>query len=106
MAEGDDSRERSRRPSVAWLTFETTTATALALYVSLRLGAPVVWLVLPLAFIAAGRKSLSEYGLDLRFRPPSGPAHVLLGGSLLLLYAALHAWFAHTVLGQTFAPRR
>src|SRR5882724_9275150 len=106
MAEDDDNPERSRRPSVAWLAFETIAATAFALYVSLRLGAPVVWLVLPLAFLATGRKSLSDYGLDLHFRPPSWTTHLLLGGSLLLLYATLHAWFAHTVLGQAFAPRR
>src|SRR5258706_15009357 len=106
MAEDDDCREPSRQASIAWIAFETIAATALALFVSLRFGAPVVWLILPLALIAVGRKSLSDFGFDLRWRPPSWTTHLLLGGSLLLLYAALHAWFAQTILGQGFAPRR
>ncbi len=91
---------------MAGLALETIGATALALFVSLRFGAPVAWLIVPLGLIAARQRSLSEYGLDFRFRPPSWTTHLLLGGSLLLLYAALHAWFAHSVLGQAFTPRR
>jgi len=103
MAEGPDIPEQS---SAAAIALETIGATALALLVSLRFGVPVVWLIVPLGLIAARRRSLSEYGLDLRFRPPSWTTHLVLGVSLLLLYAALHVWFAHTVLGQSFAPRR
>jgi len=98
--------ENQERPSMGRLAVETAGATLLALFVALRFGAPVVWLIVPLVLIAARRKSPSDYGLDLRFRPPSWTVHVLFGGALLLFYAALHAGFAYAILGQTFVPGR
>jgi membrane protease YdiL (CAAX protease family) len=101
----EESREPDRGTSVTAVAVETLATTAVALVLSLRFDAPVVWLALPLAWVVAGRGSPAEFGLDLRFRPPSWATHLALGGALLLLYAALHAWFAREVLGQAFVPR-
>jgi membrane protease YdiL (CAAX protease family) len=73
---------------------ETLAATVLALALSLRSGSSLVWLFLPLAILICFRRSLSEHALDLRLRPPSFAIHLLLGGSLLLLYALIHTAFA------------
>jgi membrane protease YdiL (CAAX protease family) len=95
----------SNRPSasVPWVAVETLLATSLALYLSLRLEAPVVWLFLPLGLLVAGRQPLSAYGLDLRFRPPSLAVHAGIGVTLLALYTGLHTWIAARVLHQAFA---
>jgi membrane protease YdiL (CAAX protease family) len=90
--------------SVLWVAIETVLATVLALYVSQRLDAPLVWLFFPLALLWLRRLPMSEYGLDLRFRPPSAATHALLGVTLLALYAVLHAAVATAVLHRTFAP--
>jgi len=94
----------TERASAVWVAVETSSATALALYLSLRLEAPLVWLFLPLALLLLWRRSLSEYGLDLRLRPPSMPVHVGLGATLLLLYGLAHAWVARSWFQQTFVP--
>ena len=87
-----------------WIAIETSLATALALYLSQRLDAPLVWLFLPLALLLLGRRPLSEYGLDLRFRPPSAVTHAILGVTLLGLYAVAHAAVAIAVFHQHFIP--
>ena len=102
MTEGKQNGGRGASPG--WVVVETIAATGLAVYLSLRFGAPLVWLILPLAIALLHGHSLSDYGLDFRLRPPSAATHLLLGGSLLLLYGAVHAWFAQEVLGQTLAP--
>jgi membrane protease YdiL (CAAX protease family) len=104
MAEAAD--EGRPRASALTVGLETSAATAGALYLSLRLGSPLVWMLVPLGILLAGRMSFSDHGLDLRFRPPSWTTHAILGASLLILYAAIHAWVAGAVLGQRFfAPR-
>ncbi|HSD11154.1 MAG TPA: CPBP family intramembrane glutamic endopeptidase [Candidatus Binatia bacterium] len=103
-----DSKERvieAGRPSVLGTTAETLLATAVALFLSLRLASPLVWLFLPLALLVPFGRSLSEHGFDLRVRPPSITVHATLGVSLLGLYAVLHAWVAHAFLRQTLVPR-
>jgi uncharacterized protein len=93
------------RDGVGAVALETLAVTALALYLSLRLGSPLVWLFLPLGILLALRRSLSQYGFDLRFSPPSFATHLVLGATLLLLYAALHAYVAHAFFGRSFALR-
>jgi CAAX protease family protein len=99
-----DREAGTERPSAGWVAVETLSATSLALYLSLRLDAPLVWLFLPLALLLLWRRPLSEYGLDLRLCPPSLAVHVGLGVTLLLLYGLAHAWVARTMLQQTFTP--
>jgi membrane protease YdiL (CAAX protease family) len=94
-----------RSASVPRTGAETLLATAVALFASARLGSPLVWLFLPLAILVALGRPLSEHGFELRVRPPSIAGHAALGGSLLALYAALHACFAHVFLHQTFVAR-
>jgi len=106
MAETDENTDGAPDARPAWAVVETIAATSLALFLSLRFGMPVVWLLLPLAILVLRGDSLSAYGFDLRLRPPSATAHVVMGSLLLLLYGVGHAWFAHAVLGQAFAPRR
>ena len=98
------SQPTAPQASVSWIAIETLLATALALYLSLRLDTPLAWLFVPLALLFAGRHSLSEYGLDLRFTPPSLAVHAMLGATLLVLYATLHAVVATAWLDQRFAP--
>jgi membrane protease YdiL (CAAX protease family) len=81
---------------------ETLAATAVALFLSVRLASSLVWLLLPLGLLIPFGRPLSEHGFDLRFRPPSLAVHVALGASLLALYAALHAFVARAFLHQTF----
>ena len=92
------------RPSdgAASAALETLPITGLALLLSLYLDTSLVWLFLPLGILLALRRSLSEYGLDLRFSPPSFVTHVVLGVTLLVLYGALHAWVARSVFDRSF----
>ena len=69
------------RPNMASIAFETIAATALGLFLSLRLDAPAVWLLIPIAVVAFRGKTPSDYGLDVRFRPPSWKVHLLLGAN-------------------------
>jgi membrane protease YdiL (CAAX protease family) len=96
---------RRARRSAPWVLAETVLATALALHLSLRLEAPLVWLVLPLGLILAGHRSLSAYGLDLRICPPSIRVHAILGLVLLSLYAVGHAAIATFIRHESLAPR-
>jgi membrane protease YdiL (CAAX protease family) len=101
----DEARHRRERGSVPWVFAETLLATALALYLSLRLETTLVWLLLPLGLIVTGRRSPSAYGLDLRIRPPALSIHATLGLILLSLYALGHAVIAIFVSHEAFAPR-
>jgi membrane protease YdiL (CAAX protease family) len=101
----DEVRLRPDRASAPWVLIETLLATALALYVSLRLGTPLVWLLLPLGLIFTGKRSPSAYGLDLRICPPPLRVHAVLGPVLLLLYAAGHIAIAILAWHRTFEPR-
>jgi membrane protease YdiL (CAAX protease family) len=105
MSEPDDGSARHERPTATAVAIETLGATAFALWVSLRFEAPVVWLLVPIAALVIRGESATEYGLDVRFRPPSAWAHFGLGAVLLFFYAALHAWFVTAVLGHRFLPR-
>jgi len=95
------------RPSdgAASAALETLPITGLALLLSLRLESSLVWLFLPLGVLIALRRPLSEYGLDLRFSPPSFGTHVVLGVTLLVLYGALHAWVARSLFDRSFELR-
>jgi membrane protease YdiL (CAAX protease family) len=95
--------EEPGRASAPWVLIETLLATALALYVSVRLGSPLVWLLLPLGLIFAGRRSPSAYGLDLRLCPPPLRVHAVLGLVLLSLYAGSRIAFAIFARHETFA---
>src|SRR5262245_34037833 len=101
----DEELLRRRRGSAPWVFAETLLAAALALHLSLRLETPLVWLLLPLGLIFAGRRSPSAYGLDLRFCPPALRIHATLGLVLLSLYALGHAVIAIFVRHEAFAPR-
>ncbi len=101
----DEEPLRLERASAPWVLIETLLATALALYVSLRLGTQLIWLLLPLGLIFAGGRSPSAYGLDLRIRPPPLRVHAVLGLGLLSLYAAGHSAIAIFAWHEAFAPR-
>ena len=90
--------------SAPWVALETLAATALALHLSLRFSSTLVWLALPIALALALRRPLSEYGLDLRFEPPSLGTHLTLGVTLLALYALLHAAAAWLFYAQHLEP--
>ena len=97
----DDARPReSARP--VWVFAETAAATAMAYLLALRLETSLVWLVLGLCLIFAGRRSFSQYGLDLRLCPPPLHVHVLLGIALLSLYGAGHATVSLLLSHKTF----
>lgn len=102
MTDVDPARPRD---DVATTAAETLAATVLALVLSLRSGSSLVWLFLPLAILVCLRRSLSEHALDLRLRPPSFATHFLLGGSLLLSYALIHAVFALATGHHPRAPQ-
>ena len=91
--------------SLLWVGIETLSATSLALFLSLRLGSPLVWVLLPIVLLLVSARSLSDYGLDLRLRPPSIVTHLALGASLLTLYGVVHASVAHFLFHQSFAWR-
>jgi uncharacterized protein len=101
----DEKLLRRERASAPWVLAETLLATALALHLSLRLATPLVWLLLPLGLIFAGRRSPSAYGLDLRICPPPLRVHATLGLVLLSLYALGYAVISIFVWHETFAPR-
>jgi membrane protease YdiL (CAAX protease family) len=105
MSEPDEGSTRRGRPTATAVAIETLGATAVALSVSLRFDAPIVWLLVPIVLLMVRRESATDYGLDVRFRPPSWWTHFRLGAFLLLFYAALHAWFVTAFLGLTFVPR-
>jgi membrane protease YdiL (CAAX protease family) len=105
MSERDEGSERQERPTATAVAIETLGATAFALSMALRFDAPVVWLLVPVAALVIRGESATDYGLTVRFRPPSWWTHLRLGALLLFCYAALHAWFVTTVLGQSFLPR-
>jgi CAAX protease family protein len=88
----------------AWLAIESGLATALALFLAVRLHASVVWLALPLVLLTLLGRSYDDYGLEPRLRPPSFGAHVLLGGAALLAYSLAHALLASAVFGERFDP--
>jgi len=93
------------RDGVGTVALETGVVTALALFLSLRFESPLVWLFLPLPLLLALRRSLSDYGLDLHFTPPSWSVHLVLGAGLLCGYAVLHAAVALAFLGRSFELR-
>jgi membrane protease YdiL (CAAX protease family) len=92
-------------PRFAATAVETMAATAVALFLSVRMGSSLVWLLLPLGLLIPFGRPLSEHGFDLRFRPPSIAVHAALGASLLALYGVLHAWVAYVFLHQRFMLR-
>lgn len=105
MDEADDVSADREHPTATAVGIETLAATAFALFVSLRFDLPVVWLLVPIGALVILGDSASDYGLDIRFRPPSWRTHLWLGAILLLFYAVIHAWFVTSVLGQSFLPR-
>ncbi len=84
---------------------EGLVVTAVAMWLALRLGSPLVWLAVPLALSWLQRRRVEDYGLDLRLRPPTLRAHAVLGVSLLVLYAAGHLAVARFFLHQTVVLR-
>jgi membrane protease YdiL (CAAX protease family) len=100
----DDERPQSSESiRLLWVFAETTVATAVALYLALRLATSLVWLVLGLCLILARRGSISPYGLDLRICPPSLRVHAILGPALLFLYSAGHVAISILLRHQIFA---
>lgn len=91
--------------SLAATAIETLGITVLALWIALRSGSSLVWLLLPLLVLGLLRRSLSEHGLDLRLRPPSILAHFALGTLLLAGYSLLHGAFALAMGLHPVAPR-
>ena len=101
----DERTQRQGSAQLPWVFAETAAATAVALYLALRLETSLVWLSLGLCLILARRGSLSLYGLDLRICPPSVRTHALLGLTLLSLYGAGHAAISAFLWHQTFVVR-
>jgi hypothetical protein len=79
-------------------------ATGVALWLALRLGSPLAWLAVPLVLSWLHRTPGQDYGLEPRFTPPSFRAHLALGSTLLLLYAAAHTAIASWLFDQTLTP--
>lgn len=98
-------RAESVRASLIWVTVETLSATGVALYASLRWGTFLVWLLIPIGLLVVCRRPFFEYALDLRFEPPPLRTHLVLGATLLALYATLHAGFALGWQHLSFAPQ-
>jgi membrane protease YdiL (CAAX protease family) len=99
----DDARsqpQESARP--VWVFAETVAATAMAYLLALCLETSLVWLVLALSLILAGRRSFSQYGLDLRLCPPPLHVHAFLGLALVSLYGAGHAAVSFLLCHKTF----
>jgi len=102
----DDARsqpQESVRP--AWVFAETAAATATAYLLALRLETSLVWLVLGLSLMLAGRRSLSQYGVDLRICPPPLHVHAVLGLALLSLYAVGYAAVSFLPWHKTFVVK-
>lgn len=97
-------RIESAPPSLTAVALETASATGITLYVSLRWETSLVWLLMPIGLLVACRRPFSEYALDLRFEPPPLRTHLVLGATLLALYAALHAVVALAFQHRSFAP--
>ena len=89
----------------AWLVVESLLATGLTLYLALRLEISSIWFVLPILLLILERRSLDDYGLELRITPPSVSAHLAIGLAGLAIYAAGHILVAQLWAGQVFSPR-
>ncbi|MGH7819949.1 MAG: myxosortase family intramembrane protease [Candidatus Binatia bacterium] len=93
---------RAARP---WIALESVLATALTLYLVVRLERPSAWVVVPLLlFLLPGRRP-EDYGLEARLSPPSLRAHLRLGFAALLLYAVGHVLLVHWLTGASLSPR-
>jgi len=88
-----------------WILVETLLATALTLYLAVRLERLSVWLFLPLAFLLIGWRRPEELGLEPRFRPPGIVTHLLIVFVLFAAYAVGHIAVARLGWGAVFEPR-
>ena len=98
----DDARPRRRSTRPVWAFAETAAATATTYLLASRLETSLAWLVLGLVLIVAGRRSFSQYGLDLRLSPPPLRVHALLGLALFSLYGAGYAAVSFLLWHKTF----
>lgn len=86
-----------------WIVAECLVATALALFLALRLQLGSVWLLVPLLLIVARREALDDYALELRLTPPSLGAHLAIGAAALVVYTLAHVAFARLAGGRPLA---
>ncbi|MGH7803834.1 MAG: CPBP family glutamic-type intramembrane protease [Candidatus Binatia bacterium] len=84
---------------------ECLLATSLALWLAIRFGLASAWLVVPIVFTLARRRSLDDLAIEPRLTPPSITAHLALGVTLLALYCAGRWAWATAFAGAEVTPR-
>ena len=88
-----------------WILVEASLATALALWLALRLERPSAWLAVPLLLLLLPGRRAEDYGLELRLRPPSYASHAAIAAAALAGYAVLHIAAARLVSDAELVPR-
>lgn len=84
---------------------ESFLATAVTLYLAVRLDRPSVWIVVPVVLLALPGRRPEDYGLEARLTPPPLRFQLLFGGAALVAYAAAHILFVRWLTAASFSLR-